>query len=68
MLLQVIDRADDAFADRERRPPAECAKTAAIEKDERTVANPAAIADIGNPYLEEHFPRLDYIKKARVIP
>jgi peptidyl-prolyl cis-trans isomerase A (cyclophilin A) len=30
--------------------------------------NPAAIADIGNPYLEEHFPRLDYIKKARVIP
>lgn len=30
--------------------------------------NPAAIADIGNPYLEEHFPRLDYIKKARVVP
>jgi len=30
--------------------------------------NPAAIADIGNPYLEEHFPKLDYIKKARVIP
>jgi peptidyl-prolyl cis-trans isomerase A (cyclophilin A) len=30
--------------------------------------NPAAIADIGNPYLEEHFPRLDYIKKARIIP
>ncbi|HEY7209290.1 MAG TPA: peptidylprolyl isomerase [Bryobacteraceae bacterium] len=30
--------------------------------------NPAAIADIGNAYLEEHFPRLDYIKKARVIP
>jgi peptidyl-prolyl cis-trans isomerase A (cyclophilin A) len=28
----------------------------------------AAIADIGNPYLEEHFPRLDYIKKATVEP
>jgi cyclophilin family peptidyl-prolyl cis-trans isomerase len=27
-----------------------------------------AIADIGNPYLEEHFPRLDYIKKATIIP
>ncbi len=33
-----------------------------------TGPNPAAIADIGNPYLEEHFPRLDYIKTARVIP
>jgi peptidyl-prolyl cis-trans isomerase A (cyclophilin A) len=30
--------------------------------------NPAAIADIGNPYLEEHFPRLDYVKTARIIP
>ena len=30
--------------------------------------NPAAIADIGNPYLEEHFPKLDYVKTARVIP
>ena len=30
--------------------------------------NPAAIAGIGNPYLEEHFPKLDYIKTARVIP
>jgi peptidyl-prolyl cis-trans isomerase A (cyclophilin A) len=28
----------------------------------------AAIADIGNPYLEEHFPRLDYIKKATIVP
>lgn len=28
----------------------------------------AAIADIGNPYLEEHFPRLDGIKKATIIP
>jgi len=33
-----------------------------------TGPNPAAIADIGNPYLEEHFPKLDYIKTARVIP
>jgi peptidyl-prolyl cis-trans isomerase A (cyclophilin A) len=29
--------------------------------------NQAAIADIGNGYLEEHFPKLDYIKKATVI-
>lgn len=28
----------------------------------------AAIADIGTPYLEEHFPKLDYIKKAQIIP
>ena len=28
----------------------------------------AAIADIGNPYLEEHFPRLDYVKKTTIIP
>lgn len=28
----------------------------------------AAIADIGTPYLEEHFPRLDYIKKAKIVP
>jgi cyclophilin family peptidyl-prolyl cis-trans isomerase len=28
----------------------------------------AAIADIGNPYLEEHFPRLDYVKKATIEP
>jgi peptidyl-prolyl cis-trans isomerase A (cyclophilin A) len=28
----------------------------------------AAIADFGTPYLEEHFPKLDYIKKAQVIP
>jgi peptidyl-prolyl cis-trans isomerase A (cyclophilin A) len=33
-----------------------------------TGPNPAAIADIGNPYLEEHFPKLDYIKTARIIP
>jgi len=26
-----------------------------------------AITDIGNAYLEEHFPRLDHIKKAQVI-
>jgi peptidyl-prolyl cis-trans isomerase A (cyclophilin A) len=29
--------------------------------------NQAAIADIGNPYLEEHFPKLDYIKTARIV-
>ncbi len=28
----------------------------------------AAIADIGNPYLEEHFTKLDYIKKAMIVP
>ena len=30
--------------------------------------NPAAMADIGNDYLEEHFPKLDYVKKAAVMP
>jgi peptidyl-prolyl cis-trans isomerase A (cyclophilin A) len=30
--------------------------------------NQAAIADIGNAYLEEHFPKLDYIKKASIVP
>ena len=30
--------------------------------------SPAAIADIGNAYLEEHFPKLDYVKKIRIIP
>jgi peptidyl-prolyl cis-trans isomerase A (cyclophilin A) len=33
-----------------------------------TGPNQAAIADIGNPYLEEHFPKLDYVKKAVVVP
>jgi peptidyl-prolyl cis-trans isomerase A (cyclophilin A) len=28
----------------------------------------AAIADIGTPYLEEHFPKLDIIKKAQIVP
>ncbi len=27
-----------------------------------------AISQIGAPYLEEHFPRLDYIKTAQVVP
>ena len=27
----------------------------------------AAIADIGTPYFEEHFPKLDYIKTAAVV-
>jgi peptidyl-prolyl cis-trans isomerase A (cyclophilin A) len=27
-----------------------------------------AIEQIGNDYLEEHFPRLDYVKTARVVP
>jgi peptidyl-prolyl cis-trans isomerase A (cyclophilin A) len=26
-----------------------------------------AITDIGNPYLEEHFPRLDHITKAQIL-
>jgi peptidyl-prolyl cis-trans isomerase A (cyclophilin A) len=30
--------------------------------------NQAAIADIGNAYLEEHFPRMDAIKKATILP
>jgi len=30
--------------------------------------NPLAIADNGNGYLEEHFPKLDRIKKAEVVP
>ncbi len=30
--------------------------------------NQAAIAQIGNDYLEEHFPKLDYIKTARILP
>ncbi len=30
--------------------------------------NQAAIADIGNAYLEEHFPRMDAIRKATIIP
>lgn len=33
-----------------------------------TGPSPAAIADIGTPYLEEHFPKLDYVKTALVIP
>lgn len=30
--------------------------------------NQAAIADIGAPYLEEHFPKLDYVRKAALMP
>jgi len=30
--------------------------------------NPMAIAEVGNPYLEEHFPKLDRIKKAEIVP
>ncbi|HEX4164635.1 MAG TPA: peptidylprolyl isomerase [Bryobacteraceae bacterium] len=33
-----------------------------------TGPNPAAIADVGNAYLEEHFPKLDYVKTTRVLP
>jgi len=29
--------------------------------------NQAAIADIGNAYLEEHYPKLDYVKTARIV-
>ncbi len=32
-----------------------------------TGPSPAAIADIGTPYLEEHFPKLDYLKTARIV-
>lgn len=28
----------------------------------------AVIADLGNSYLEEHFPKLDYLKKASIVP
>ncbi len=28
----------------------------------------ASIEELGNPYLEQNFPKLDYIKTARVIP
>ncbi|MGA8030292.1 MAG: peptidylprolyl isomerase [Bryobacteraceae bacterium] len=30
--------------------------------------NQDAIAENGTPYLEEHFPKLDYIKTAKVVP
>lgn len=30
--------------------------------------NQAAIADIGAAYLEEHFPKLDYLKRATIVP
>lgn len=30
--------------------------------------NQGAIAEVGNPYLEEHFPKLDRIKKAQIVP
>ena len=28
----------------------------------------AAIADVGTPYLEEHFPKLDILQKAKIVP
>ena len=28
----------------------------------------AAIADVGTPYLEEHFPKLDVLQKAKILP
>src|SRR5439155_2062647 len=42
--LKIADGADDPVADRHRRPPPQRADAGAIEKDERTVADPAALA------------------------
>ena len=42
--LQVVERANDAFADRQLRRPAERADPRGVEEDERAVADPAALA------------------------
>src|SRR5687767_1358382 len=44
MSLEVLERADDARANREPGPPADGANLRGIEEDERIVADPAALA------------------------
>src|ERR1700736_1409822 len=53
VMLQILQRANDAFADRQLRTPTQGADVGRIQKDERTVADPAAVAACVSP------PRLD---------
>ena len=39
-----------------------------IDMQYREQPDQGAIGENGNAYLEEHFPRLDYVKKATVLP
>ena len=39
-----------------------------INMEYREEPSQGAIAQIGNDYLEEHFPRLDYVKKVTIVP